>query len=64
VRTIFIDITTVADKETYRLLEVHFKDDLFDEVEVLSACEYRKNMTWSETESTLANLHPKGISSF
>ena len=26
-RTIFMDITTVNDSETYRLLEVHFKDD-------------------------------------
>jgi len=43
IRTIFIDITTANDSETYRLLEIHFKDDLFDQVEVLLACEYRKN---------------------
>ena len=41
IRTIFIDITTVNDSETYRLLEVHFKDDLFDEIEVISAYEYK-----------------------
>ncbi len=41
IRTIFIDITTVKDSETYRLLEICFKDDLFDELEVLSVCEYR-----------------------
>ena len=43
IRTIFIDITTINDSETYRLLEIHFKDDMFDEVEVLSSCEYHKN---------------------
>lgn len=40
IRTVFIDITTTQNKETYRLLEVHFKDDLFDQVEVLSASTY------------------------
>ena len=40
IRTIFIDITTVDDRETYCLVEIHFKDDMFDEVEVLSAFEY------------------------
>lgn len=39
--TIFIDITTTQNNETYRLVEIHFKDDMFDQVEVLSACEYR-----------------------
>ena len=49
IRTIFIDITTVNDRETYRLLEIHFKDDLFDQVEVLSACEYHKEIeSWKE----------------
>ena len=43
IRTIFIDITSAQNRETYRLLEVYFKDDMFDEVEVLSACEYRKD---------------------
>jgi len=38
---VIIDITTIDDSEIYRLLEIHFKDDLFDEVEVLSVCEYR-----------------------
>ena len=42
IRTIFIDITTTQNSEIYRLLEVHFKDDLFDQVEVISAYEYRK----------------------
>ena len=42
IRTIFIDITTTQNSETYRLLEIYFKDDMFDEVEVLSACEYHK----------------------
>ena len=40
IRTVFIDITTIKNSETYRLLEVHFKDDLFDQVEVLSASTY------------------------
>ena len=44
IRTIFIDITTVSDSEAYRLLEICFKDDLFDEVEVFSTCEYRKEI--------------------
>jgi hypothetical protein len=44
IRTIFIDISTINDNESYRLLEIHFKDDLFDEVEVLSACEYRNEV--------------------
>jgi hypothetical protein len=38
-----MDLTTVNDSESYRLLEIHFKDDLFDEVEVLSSCEYRRD---------------------
>jgi hypothetical protein len=42
VRTVFIDITTMNDNETYRLLEVRFNNDMFDEVEVLSAFAYRK----------------------
>ncbi|KYJ87552.1 DUF6997 domain-containing protein [Sulfurovum riftiae] len=41
IRTIFIDITTVNDSETYRLLEVRFNNDMFDEVEVSAACEYK-----------------------
>lgn len=40
IRTVFLDITTTKNIETYRLLEVHFKDDLFDQVEVFSASEY------------------------
>ncbi len=40
IRTIFIDITTTQDIETYRLTEIYFKDDMFDEVEVLSAFKY------------------------
>ena len=40
IRTIFIDITATRNKESYRLLEVRFKEDSFDEVEVLSVCEY------------------------
>ena len=44
IRTIFIDITTVNDSEAYRLLEIYFKDDMFDEVEVLSACNYQKEI--------------------
>ncbi|MCZ2845960.1 MAG: hypothetical protein O2U61_05615 [Candidatus Bathyarchaeota archaeon] len=43
IRTVFIDITTTQNSETYRLLEIHFKDDLFDQVEVLSAGEYKTN---------------------
>ena len=43
IRTIFIDITTSKERESYRLLEIRFKDDMFDEVEVLSACEYHKS---------------------
>ena len=42
IRTIFIDITTTQNSETYRLLEIYFKDDMFDEIEVISACEYHK----------------------
>jgi len=41
IRTVFIDITATAKKEVYRLLEVRFNENLFDEVEVVSACEYR-----------------------
>ena len=40
IRTIFIDITTDEEKETYRLLEVRFKDNMFDKVEVLSSFAY------------------------
>jgi hypothetical protein len=40
VRTVFIDITTMNDNETYHLLEVRFNNDMFDEVEVLSASAY------------------------
>jgi hypothetical protein len=40
IRTIFIDITTANNSESYRQLEVCFKEELFDEVEVLSACAY------------------------
>ena len=40
IRTIFIDITTVDDREAYRLVEIHFKDDRFDQIEVLSSSEY------------------------
>ncbi len=39
-RTIFIDITTINNSETYRLLDIYFKDDMFDEVEVLAVWEY------------------------
>lgn len=42
IRTVFIDITTTKNNEIYRLLEISFKDDLFDTVEVVSAREYRK----------------------
>jgi len=42
IRTIFTDITTINDSETFRLLEIHFKVDLFDEVEVLFAYKYLK----------------------
>ena len=41
IRTIFIDITTVDNNEAYCLQEVRFKNDMFDEVEVLSACKYK-----------------------
>ncbi len=40
IRTIFIDITTNSDSERYRIVEVCFCNDLFDKVEVLSACSY------------------------
>jgi len=40
IRTIFIDITTVGEKENYRLLEVCFKDDNFDDVEIVNAFKY------------------------
>jgi hypothetical protein len=43
IRTIFIDITTTQNSEAYRLVEIHFKDDMFDQVEVLSAYEYKKD---------------------
>ncbi|WP_294951039.1 hypothetical protein [Sulfurovum sp.] len=42
IRTIFMDITATEKKEAYRLLEVRFNEDLFDELEVLSACKYVK----------------------
>ena len=42
IRTTFIDITTNKDKETYRLLELHFNSDLFDSVSIVSACEYQR----------------------
>lgn len=42
IRTIFIDITTSNERESYRLLEICFKDDMFDDIEVLSSCEYHK----------------------
>jgi len=41
IRTIFIDITARKERESYRLLEIRFNDDKFDEIEVVSACEYR-----------------------
>ena len=47
IRTIFIDITATDDIEYYRLLEVHFEDDMFDEVEVVSAFEYVKMVFYS-----------------
>jgi hypothetical protein len=37
IRTIFMDITTLHDNEIYRMVEIVFKENLFDEVEVLSA---------------------------
>jgi len=40
---LLMDILTVNDSETYRLLEVCFKEDMFDGVEVLAACGYRKD---------------------
>ena len=43
IRPIFITITTTEKKEAYRLLEVCFEDDMFDEVEVVSAFEYVKD---------------------
>ncbi|WP_294956903.1 hypothetical protein [Sulfurovum sp.] len=42
IRTIFIDITATEKKEAYCLLEVRFNEELFDEVEVVSTCEYVK----------------------
>jgi len=44
IRTIFIDITTTKNTEIYRLVEICFKDDLFDKGEVVSACEYQNNI--------------------
>jgi len=40
IRTIFIDITTVEDRETYRLLEIDFKNDMFDDIEIIAAHTY------------------------
>jgi len=41
IRTIFIDITAKEGDEAYRLLEVDFENDLFDQVQVLKHAEYR-----------------------
>ena len=40
IRTIFIDITAVNDREIYRLVEIYFKEDMFDQTEVVSSCKY------------------------
>ena len=40
IRMIFIDITTVGERETYRLLEIHFKNDMFDDIEIIAAHTY------------------------
>ena len=40
IRTIFIDITTVENRETYRLLEIHFRNDMFDDIEIKAAHTY------------------------
>lgn len=41
IRTIFIDITSSDDnKESYSLVEILFKDDLFDKVELLGSSRY------------------------
>jgi len=37
IRTIFMDITTLNDNEIYRMVEIVFKENLFDELEVLPA---------------------------
>lgn len=40
IRTIFIDITTNKDIEYYRLIELEFKNNNFDEVSLKKACSY------------------------
>jgi hypothetical protein len=40
VRTVFIDVTSGDNGEAYRLLEIHFKHDMFDDVETKKAYEY------------------------
>ena len=40
IRTIFIDITAVNDREAYRLVEINFKEDMFDQAEVVSSYKY------------------------
>lgn len=52
IRTIFIDITTFDSKETYRMLEIQFKNDSFDEIAVASACEYQNKKTIQDFVST------------
>jgi hypothetical protein len=37
IRTVFMDITAQHGNETYRMVEIVFKENLFDKVEVLSA---------------------------
>jgi len=41
IRTVFIDITAKGNDEVYRLLEVKFENDFFDQVQVLKHAEYR-----------------------
>lgn len=41
IRTVFIDITSKDNDEVYRLLEVNFENDLFDQVQVLKHAEYK-----------------------
>lgn len=43
IRTIFIDITAKDSNEAYRLLELNFENDLFDQVHVLKHAEYKSN---------------------
>jgi hypothetical protein len=40
IRTIFIDVTAMHDNEIYRMVEIVFRENLFDKVEVLSAYTY------------------------